>query len=224
MQQRPFAVLFDLDGTLIDTIGLLLECVHHSFEGRTPAPTDEEWIAGIGTPLRRQLAAYVSSEKEIEEVIDSYRAYQRIHHDRLTNAYPGVIETLTELERRGHPMGVVTSKSNEMMDRGVQHTGLDKFMKTTIGADSCTIHKPEAFPVLLALEELGYSSDEAVFVGDSPHDVQSGNAAGVVSIAALWGPFTKEQLAPSSPREYLADITELPPLLDRLQLAGLPRT
>ena len=97
-------------------------------------------------------------------------------------------------------------------------------MKTTIGADSCTIHKPEAFPVLLALKELGYSSDEAVFVGDSPHDVQSGNAAGVVSVAALWGPFTRQQLAPSSPKEYLADINELPALLDRLQLSRLPRT
>ena len=217
MTPRPYAVLFDLDGTLIDTIGLLLECVHHAFEGRTPAPTDEEWIAGIGTPLRRQLGAYVSTETEIDELIDRYRAYQRIHHDRLTTAYPGVIETLTELERRGHPMGVVTSKSNEMMDRGIEHTGLDKFMKTNIGADSCTIHKPEAFPVLLALKNLGYSSDEAVFVGDSPHDIQSGNAAGVISIAALWGPFTRAQLDPSKPDEYLDDITGLPALLERVQ-------
>ncbi len=214
---RPYAVLFDLDGTLIDTIGLLLECVHHAFEGRTPSPTVEDWIAGIGTPLRRQLGAYVSSEREIDKLIDKYRAYQRIHHNRLTTAYPGVIETLTELERRGHPMGVVTSKSNEMMDRGIAHTGLDRFMTTNIGADSCTIHKPEAFPVLLALKNLGYLPNEAIFVGDSPHDIQSGNAAGVVSVAALWGPFTKEQLAPSRPQEYLRSIEDLPALLTRLQ-------
>ena len=224
MTARPFAVLFDLDGTLIDTVGLLLECVHHSFEGRTPAPTDEEWIAGIGTPLRRQLAAYVSTEKEINDLIDRYRVYQRIHHDRLTSAFPGVIETLAELDRRGHPMGVVTSKSNEMMDLGIRHTGLHKFMKTNIGADSCTIHKPEAFPVLLALENLRYSPDEAIFVGDSPHDIQSGNAAGVVSVAALWGPFTRDQLAPSSPNEYLERITDLPDLLSRLQPEVARRT
>ncbi len=221
---RPFAVLFDLDGTLIDTIGLLLECVHHSFEGRSPAPTDEEWIAGIGTPLWKQLGAYVSTEQEIDDLINRYRAYQRIHHDRMTTAYPGVIETLSELDRRGHPMGVVTSKSNEMMDRGIQHSGLDKFMKTNIGADSCDIHKPEAFPVLLALKNLGYSPSEAIFVGDSPHDIQSGNAAGVVSVAALWGPFTKEQLAPSNPREYLTSIRDLPALLTRLQPELKPRT
>jgi pyrophosphatase PpaX len=135
----------------------------------------------------------------------------------MTNAYPGVIETLTELDRRGHPMGVVTSKSNEMMDRGIAHTGLGKFMKTTIGADSCTIHKPEAFPVLLALEELGYSPDEAVFVGDSPHDILSGNAAGVTSIAALWGPFSRAQLEPAKPDIYLDRIEDLLPALDALQ-------
>jgi pyrophosphatase PpaX len=216
-QPRPFAVLFDLDGTLVDTIGLLLECVHHSFEGRHPKPTDEDWIAGIGTPLRKQLGAYVSSEEEIDDLVHRYRTYQRIHHDRMTNAYPGVIETLTELDRRGHPMGVVTSKSNEMMDRGIAHTGLDRFMKTAIGADSCTIHKPEAFPVLLALKELGYSPDEAVFVGDSPHDILSGNAAGVTSIAALWGPFSKDQLEPARPDVYIDRIEDLVPTLDALE-------
>lgn len=214
---RPFAVLFDLDGTLIDSIGLLLDCVRHTFEGRTPAPTEAEWIAGIGTPLRKQLADWVESEEDADALTTRYRNYQRLHHDRLTTAYPGVVDMLTELERRGHPMGVVTSKSNEMMDMGLVHVGLDRFMKTKIGMDSCKIHKPDPFPVLLALEELGYSPDEAVFVGDSPHDIQSGNAAGVISIAALWGPFTKEQLEPSKPRKYLERITDLPDALDTIQ-------
>ena len=214
---RPFAVLFDLDGTLIDSIGLLLDCVRHTFEGRIPAPTEAEWIAGIGTPLQKQLAQYVSSEDEARDLTNRYRTYQRIHHDRLTTAYPGAVETLTELERRGHPMGVVTSKSNEMMDLGLVHVGLDQFMRTKIGMDSCKIHKPDPFPVMLALQELGYSPDEAVFVGDSPHDIQSGNGAGVISIAALWGPFTRAQLEPSNPSLYLERIEDLPALLDRIQ-------
>ncbi len=215
--RRPFAVLFDLDGTLIDTIGLLLECVHHTFEGRTPAPTDEEWVAGIGTPLRKQLAPYTTSDDEIEGLVDRYRSYQREHHDRLTWAFPGVLDTLTELERRGHPMGVVTSKSNEMMDKGLTYVGLDRFMQTRIGMDSCRIHKPDPTPVRLALEELGYLPNESVFVGDSPHDILSGNGAGVVSVAALWGPFTREQLEPSRPSVYLEHVEDLPALLDRLQ-------
>jgi len=217
MHRRPFAVLFDLDGTLIDSIGLLLESVRHAFDSRNPAPTDDEWITGIGTPLRKQLEEWCATEEEIEALTTRYRTFQREHHDRLTSPYPGVIETLAELERRGHPMGVVTSKSNEMMDKGLVYVGLDRFMRTKIGMDSCAIHKPDPFPVRLALQELGYSSEEAVFVGDSPHDIASGNAAGVVSIAALWGPFTKEQLEPYKPKAYLSTIAELPPLLERIQ-------
>lgn len=214
---RPFAVLFDLDGTLIDSIGLLLASVKHTFAGRSPAPTEEEWIAGIGTPLAKQLRPFASSDDEAAELQLAYRTFQREHHDRMTTAFDGVPEILAELHRRGHPMGLVTSKSNEMMERGIEYVGLDRYMKTMIGADSCTIHKPDAFPVLLALQQLGYDTDEAVFVGDSPHDVHAGNAAKVVSIAALWGPFTREQLAASSPDHYLASIRDLPDLLDSIQ-------
>lgn len=217
MPTRPYAVLFDLDGTLIDSIGLLLECVHHTFEGRAPAPTDDEWIAGIGTPLRKQLAAYTTNDDEIEQLVDRYRNYQREHHDRMTWAFPGVTETLLELERRGHPMGIVTSKSNEMMDRGLEWVGIMRHMQTRIGMDNAKKHKPDPFPVLMALEELGYSTGEAVFVGDSPHDIASGNAAGVISIAALWGPFTREQLEPLKPTRLIESITELPGVLDELE-------
>lgn len=214
---RPFAVLFDLDGTLIDSIGLLLKCVHHTFEGRSPAPTDEEWIAGIGTPLGAQLRAYARDEEDARALTIRYRTFQREAHDELTTAFPGVVETLRELDRRGHPMGIVTSKSNEMMHRGLAWIGIHTMMRTTIGMDSCDIHKPEPFPVLLALQELGYSPEEAVFVGDSPHDILSGNAAGVTSIAALWGPFSKAQLQPTRPDIYLDRIEDLIPTLDQLQ-------
>lgn len=217
MATRPFAVLFDLDGTLIDSIGLLLTCVRHAFEGRTPAPTDDEWIATLGTPLRAQLSAYIDNDEEIEAVTDRYRTFQRAQHDSLTLSYPGVQETLRELERRGNPMGVVTSKSNEMMDRGLQWLGVLEMMGTRIGVNSCELHKPDPFPVRLALQELEYEPHEALFVGDSPHDINAGNAAGVISVAALWGPFTREQLEPHNPAEFLESITDLPSLLDRLQ-------
>lgn len=214
--RRPQAILFDLDGTLIDSIGLLLACVRHTFEGRNPAPSDDEWIAGIGTPLPKQLAEFASAE-EIEALTNRYRSFQREHHDRLTTAYDGVERTLAKLAERGHPMGVVTSKSNEMMLRGLRHTGIERYMSTLIGCDSCLIHKPDPYPVMLALKELGYEPEEALFVGDSPHDIQSGNAAGVTTVAALWGPFTREQLEPHKPDLYLENIEGLPKLVATLQ-------
>jgi pyrophosphatase PpaX len=217
MRNRPMAVLFDLDGTLIDTIDLLLACARHTFDGRNPRPTDEQWIAGIGTPLRKQFAEFAASDEEIEQLTQRYRAYQREHHDRLTTAFPGVLETLEELDRRSHPMGIVTSKSNEMMDRGLEWVGIMRHMRTRIGMDNAKLHKPDPFPVRLALEELGYEPHEGIFVGDSPHDIASGNAAGVTTVAALWGPFTREQLEPHQPSEWLHNIRDLPALVERLE-------
>jgi len=220
--ERRYAVLFDLDGTLIDSIGLLLASVKHTFSGREGrAPTEEEWIAGIGTPLAEQLRPFVESDEDASSLVNRYRIFQRQHHDTLTTAYEGVLETLEQLYSWGHPMGVVTSKSNEMMERGLRHTGLDIFMKTMIGCDSCPIHKPDPFPVRMALDELGYEPHEAVFVGDSPHDISSGNAAGVTTIGALWGPFTRHQLAPYKPTLFLDRIIELPHMVQRLHAGAI---
>jgi pyrophosphatase PpaX len=217
-RDRPVAVLFDLDGTLIDSIGLLLASVRHAFEGfNGRAPTEQEWVAGIGTPLGKQLQAFCESDEQLEAVTTRYRTFQRASHDRLTSVFPGTLEVLGLLAAAGHPMGIVTSKSNEMMDRALVLTGIAPYMTTTIGCDSCALHKPDPFPVRMALGELGYEAGEAVFVGDSPHDINSGNAAGVVSIAALWGPFTRDQLQLANPAHYLNDISELPALVERIQ-------
>lgn len=215
---RPIAVLFDLDGTLIDSIGLLLACVHHAF-GDFPGrrPTDEEWVAGIGTPLWSQIAAYTESEEQVRELTHRYRTFQREQHDQFTTLFPGTLEVVRTLAGRGHPMAIVTSKSNEMMHRALEHTGIARYMSAAIGADSCTVHKPDPYPVRLALQELDRGAHEAAFVGDSPHDMNAGNSAGVVTIAALWGPFTGDQLRPSNPAHYLASIAELPPLVESVQ-------
>ena len=215
---RPIAVLFDLDGTLIDSIGLLLACVHHafsSFAGRRP--TDEEWVAGIGTPLWSQMAAYTDSDEQVRELTHRYRTFQRERHDELTTLYPGTLDVVQALAERGHPMAIVTSKSNEMMHRALEHTGIARYMSAAIGADSCTAHKPDPFPVRLALQELDRGAHEAVFVGDSPHDMNAGNSAGVATVAALWGPFTTEQLRPSNPSYFLDHISGLPSIVEQVQ-------
>lgn len=219
---RPFAVLFDLDGTLVDSIALLLASMRHTFQDRARQPSDAEWIEGIGTPLPKQLTPYVESDEDRERLINRYRTFQLENHDRLMARYEGVIDTLALLYQRGHPMGIVTSKGNSMMDRGLKFIGADDYIEVAIGYDSVHIHKPDPYPVRTALEKLEYGPDEAVFVGDSPHDIKSGNAAGVITIAALWGPFTKLTLEPYQPSYFLDDIKQLPPLLDRIaaKIAG----
>lgn len=219
--RRPFAVLFDLDGTLIDSIGLLLASVKHAFEGRALAPTEAEWIAGIGTPLARQLEPYAASSDDVELLVSRYREFQHEAHDRMTRVYDGVTETLEQLKAEGHPMGIVTSKGNNMMFKSLRYTNIEHFMESMIGCDSCSVHKPDPFPVRMALGELGYEPGEAVFIGDSPHDISAGNAAGVTTIAALWGPFTSPMLEPYKPKHFLEDIRGLIPLVERIQNAAL---
>ena len=218
---RPYAVLFDLDGTLVDSIALLLASMRHTFQGRTRQPSDAEWIEGIGTPLPKQLTPYVESDEDRERLVNRYRAFQHENHDGLMARYEGVIDTLALLYQRGHPMGIVTSKGNAMMDRGLKFIGADDYIEVAIGYDSVHIHKPDPYPVKAALEKLEYGPDEAVFLGDSPHDIKSGNAAGVITIAALWGPFTRSQLAPFNPGYFLDDIRHLPSLIDQIS-AGEP--
>lgn len=219
-RKRPYAVLFDLDGTLIDSIGLLLASVKHAFDGRTPAPSETEWIGGIGTPLAKQLEPFATSPEDHALLVSRYRGFQNDAHDRMTSSFDGVAETLEQLHADGHPMGLVTSKGNAMMLKSMRFTNIERFMKTMIGADSCAIHKPDPFPVRVALDELGYGPGEALFVGDSPHDILAGSAAGVTTVAALWGPFTRSMLEPSNPNYYLDDIRGLVPLVERIQNAA----
>lgn len=210
------AVLLDLDGTLVDTVPFILETVRHAFEGRARRPTDAEWIAGIGTPLRVQLATYTEGPDDLEAVVARYRAYQRAHHDRLTRAYPGAVEAVRRVKERGHPVAVVTGKLLEPATRSLAFVGLAQHVDAVVGSDSCPGHKPDPEPVWLALERVGRAPGEALFLGDSPVDVQAGNAAGVVSVAALWGACTREALVASSPRHLLEDVAGLPELVERL--------
>jgi pyrophosphatase PpaX len=201
---RPRAILFDLDGTLIDSIELILASMRYAFDKcEAPAPSDAEWLAGVGTPLRTMFEHYTSDEESIDRFIAAYREHQLANHDRLVRSFEDVPQTIAALKSAGHPLAVVTSKTGALAQRGLEHVGLAHYFDTIVGCDSCTRHKPHPEPVLMALNRLGYEPEEALFVGDSVHDIESGNAAGVLTIAALWGPFTRDQLAVAEPGRYL---------------------
>jgi pyrophosphatase PpaX len=111
----------------------------------------------------------------------------------------------------------VTSKTGWLARRGLDHVGLGTHFDVIVGCDACERHKPDPEPVLVALQKLGYQPAESVFVGDSVHDMAAGNAAGVTTIAALWGPFSREDLVASNPTHYLQRIADLPRLLADVQ-------
>lgn len=212
----PLAVLFDLDGTILDSIDLLLQSMEFAFAGRARRPTRAQWTAGIGTPLRTQLAEWCDSEAEVDALVAQYRVYQNEHLERLTSLYPDVRHTIEWVRAAGHRTGVVTSKGRGMTDRSLTHVGLTDLFDTIVTYEETTRHKPHAEPVQLALSRLGIPPDRAIFVGDSSHDMESGRAAGVRTAAAEWGPFSREQLEPANPTYWLARMADLPAIVTGL--------
>lgn len=213
----PLAVLLDLDGTLVDTLDLLLSSARHAFTGRTGrVPTDAEWRAGIGTPLHRQMEPFATDPADLDLLVTDYRTFQREHHDRLTILYPGVRAVVHTLRERGHAMAVVTSKSDEIASRTLRHVGLADDLQVVVGADSSPRHKPDPEPVRIALDRLGRDPGEAIFVGDAPFDIQAGVAAGVTTVGALWGFFTRDVLEEVGAHFCLESISELPALVEQI--------
>jgi pyrophosphatase PpaX len=196
---RKGPVLFDLDGTLIDSIELILKSAQFAFgKCELPCPSDAEWLTGVGRPLPVMFGHFAPGREP--DLIAAYREFQMANHDQMVTAYPGVPEMLEALAGTGHRMGIVTSKVTPLAMRALTLTGIDRYFETVIGMDLCKRHKPDPEPVLIALEQLSSGPAGAWFVGDSIHDMESGNAAGVATVGALWGPFTKEDLFPSHPR------------------------
>src|SRR5690242_9964138 len=207
---RPAAVLFDLDGTLIDSIALILGSMRHAFARcERVIPSDDEWLTGVGIPLRTMFQRYAADNTEIDRLIGAYREHQLANHDSLVRCYDEVPQTLAALKRAGHPLAVVTSKGDLLARRGLELVGIAAHFETIVSCDSCTRHKPHPEPVLTALERLEYEPEEALFVGDSVHDIEAGNAAGVETVAALWGPFSRDQLAFAQPDRFIDRIGDL---------------
>lgn len=198
------AVLFDLDGTLIDSVRLILDSYHHTLQVHgLPPQTDEHWLAGLGTPLWAQFAAYVDTPELMDAMVATYREYNIANHDAQVTVYPGVLDTVASIQAAGIPMGLVTSKTRVGAFRGLRLMGMEEAMAVVVGADDVERHKPDPLPVQRALETLGVEASETIFVGDSRHDMVSGRAAGTATGGVLWGPFDRAHLEPTGPDHWL---------------------
>lgn len=205
--------LFDLDGTLIDSIRLILDSYHHTLSRHNlPARTDEEWLRGVGTPLHVQFSAWQESPEILEAMIATYRAFNLEHHDRMVTVYPGVLDAMREIKAAGVQTGLVTSKNRHGAIKGLKLVGLEALMDVLVCADEVVNPKPHPEPVEKAVALLGANPTTTVYVGDSIHDMHSGRAAGVRTAAALWGPFKRSHLESAGPDYWLerpADLVRL---------------
>jgi pyrophosphatase PpaX len=197
-------VLFDLDGTLIDSVRLILDSYHHTLATHgLPPRSDEEWLSGVGTPLTVQFAAWRDDPQTLEALIATYREYNLKHHDRMVTVYPGVVQVVRALKDGGIATGLVTSKNRAGALRGLTLVQLETLMDVMVCADEVENPKPHPEPVEKAVRLLSAQPSTTVYVGDSIHDMQSGRAAGVRTAAVLWGPFGRSHLEGAQPDYWL---------------------
>jgi pyrophosphatase PpaX len=207
--------LFDLDGTLIDSVRLILDSYHHTLATHgLPPRSDEEWLRGVGTPLNVQFAEWGRDPGMLDALIATYRKYNLANHDRMVTVYPGIVAAVEAIRRAGRATGLVTSKNRSGAMRGLALAKLEPMMDVLVCADEVTNPKPHPEPVETAMALLGADPATTVYVGDSIHDMVSGRAAGVRTAAALWGPFGREHLAGAVPDYWLESPADLVALLD----------
>lgn len=208
-------VLFDFDGTLVDSVRLIIESYHHTMRvhGLEPRP-DAFWIEGLGTPLRVQFRQFTDDDRAVERLIATYRDWNLSHHDAMIRPYPGAIDAVKALKAGGARLGIVTSKNLHALTMGLDRCGFAGLFDTLVTSDDLAESKPSPAPVLAALSRLGAQPGDALLVGDSPHDIASGRAAGTTTAACLWGPFSRAQLEAEHPDHWLAGFEDLHRLTD----------
>lgn len=211
--RNPEAVLFDFDGTLIDTGELITVSFRHAVrEVLGVEMPDEVLTRNVGAPLRQQMEEFAPGRGD--ELVAVYREFNHAHHDEIARPFPGAERTLEALRERGVPMAVVTSKGRVAVDLGVRLIGLDRFISTVITADDVTRHKPDPHPLEFAAQRIGVDVRRSAYVGDSPHDVASAHAAGATSVAALWGMFAEKDLLDARPDFAIREIGQVLDVLD----------
>ena len=191
MSKKYRAVLFDYDGTLIDTNRLIVDSWNHMYReycGGTLTDDDVKWTFGI--PLRegvdRVMKIKGHSGYDLDELIKSYRTFQTFAWATEAKLFEGIPEVLKALKEKGARLGIVTSRQEKSCIEGLKMHGIYDLFEALVTAESTDIHKPRPEPALICLRQLGIEPSDAVMVGDSVFDLQCGNNAGCDSCFVTW--------------------------------------
>jgi pyrophosphatase PpaX len=202
-------VLFDLDGTVIDSGAIILASMRHAAkEVLGSEPPDKELMAAVGGPgLEAQMHALAPDR--VEELVSVYRAHNEPLHEGLV-CCAGMDDVLAQLKDEGRRLGIVTAKRRLTVELAFAQIPIEHLFETVVGGDETERHKPDPEPLQLALERLGASPEEAAYVGDAPFDVKAAKAAGLFSVAVAWGGIhARERLAEEEPDALVETPEEL---------------
>jgi pyrophosphatase PpaX len=183
---RFLVVLFDLDGTVVDSGAIILASMRHATRqvlGIEAA--DAELMAAVGGPgLEAQMAAFAPDR--VDELVRVYRAHNEPLHDEL-EACEGMEDVIVRLHEDGVRLGVVTAKRRSTVELAFARLRVGHLFETVVGGDETEKHKPDPEPLLLAAHRLGVSPQDCAYVGDSPFDIRAAKAAHMYSVAVTWG-------------------------------------
>ena len=179
-------VLFDLDGTLIDSGEIILSSFRHATQTVLEREIPDEVLAAAvgGSNIYEQMRAF--DEERADELVRVYREHNAPLHDDLV-AFEGIERVLDRLRAEGRQLGIVTAKRRKTVDLAFAILPLERYFDVVVTSEQTEHHKPHPEPVLTALDRLGTKPEEAAFVGDSPFDMGAGKAAGVFTVAVSWG-------------------------------------
>lgn len=180
-------ILFDFDGTLVNTNKVIIESWQHTYRhflGREESL--ERITACFGEPLLITMSREFP-DVDPEESADVYRNYQKDHASDLVESFPGVEDLLGALKEKDYTLFIVTSRTRESAERYLKLLGIEDYFRGMISCDDTEIHKPHPEPIFCALRELGIDKSQAIMVGDSPFDIKCANNADVKSVMVGWG-------------------------------------
>ncbi|ERJ10960.1 pyrophosphatase PpaX [Haloplasma contractile] len=213
-------VLFDLDGTLINTNPLIISSFRATVEEflKEQTFTDEDLMDFIGPTLEQTFTKLLKEKKD--DMITFYRTHNKKYHDDMVEVYPGVLEGLERLKQKGITLGIVSSKANDMVHHGLKHCKIYDYFEIIIGADDVTNPKPHKEPIELALNRLGRKKEETIFVGDNKHDMLGGKNAGVITCGVSWALRGADYLKNYHPEFILKDMNDLLKIIDEVNTHG----
>lgn len=201
-------VLFDLDGTLINTNELIIASFLHTLDHYFPNEfTRERVIDFIGPSLHDSFSGL--NPDKAEEMTVMYRTFNHQKHDELVEEYETVRETVQALHEKGYKLGIVTTKRSNTARMGLKLTGLDRYFPVLVGIDDVEKVKPDPEPLMNALAQLGSSPDRTVMVGDSQYDILGGKNTGTKTAAVAWTIKGREFLEAYDPDVMLETMADL---------------
>lgn len=212
---KTTTILFDFDGTLADTAPGILDTMRHTLSAMSkPIPSDCDMRLTIGLPLYTALQRLGSlSDDEATEAVSIYRRLFPTYELHGTTIYPGVVETLGELQRRGIRMGICTSRDEASLDLIMQPRGLAPFFESRVTNNDHLSPKPAPDMTLRLMEKMGVGAGEAIVVGDTTYDILMGNSAGCRTCAVTYGNHDEETLLSACPTFIISSFPEVLELL-----------